>query len=410
MKIKNKLYTCLLLLLCTYSYGQMSEYNYKRELKGISEQWHNVILPNSIFGKVSQNLSDIRIFGITANHDTIEAPYSIRQSVDKISVKEVPFKALNTSHNSTGYYYTFEIPTTETINKINLDFTLQNFDWHLQLEGSQNQQEWFTIVNNYRILSIKNSITDFKFTTLAFPNSKYRFFRLLIYSSKNPTLTFAKVTQNEITNGEYRNYKIKKIKSIENKQYKQTEIDIDLQMPVPVCYLNMYIADDFDYYRPITIKYLADSFKTEQGWKYNYATLTSETLTSIEAKPFKFKSTTTQHLKIIIQNQNNQALNVDSIAVKGYVHALITRFTEPASYFLTYGNAKAIKPHYDIELFADKIPNKLSAVEMGDELRIKKEKNVEGKALFRNKTWLWGIMTGMILLLGWFSVKMMRKK
>lgn len=410
MKIKNKFYTWLLLLLCTYSYGQMCEYNYKRELKGISEQWHNVILPNSIFGKVSPNLSDIRIFGVTANNDTIEAPYSIRQSVDKISVKEVPFKTLNTSHNSTGYYYTFEIPTTETINKINLDFTLQNFDWRLKLEGSQNNQEWFTIVDNYRILSIKNSVTDFNFTTLAFPNSKYRFFRLLIYSSKNPALTFANVTQNKITNGKYRNYKIKKIKSKENKQYKQTEIDIDLQMPVPVCYLNMYIANGFDYCRPITIKYLADSFKTEQGWKYNYGTLTSETLTSIKANEFKFNSTTTQHLKIIIQNQNNQALNVDSIVVKGYVHELAARFTMPATYFLTYGNAKALKPHYDIEQFANKIPTKLSTVEMGDELRIKKEKVEEAKPLFSNKNWLWIIMTGMILLLGGFSVKMMRKK
>jgi len=74
-----------------------------------------LILPNNIFGKVSQNLSDVRIFGITANNDTVEAPYSIRQATEKISSKEVAFKTLNASHNDKGYYFAFEIPTTESI-------------------------------------------------------------------------------------------------------------------------------------------------------------------------------------------------------------------------------------------------------------------------------------------------------
>ena len=99
---------------------------------------------------------------------------------------------LNTSYNDKGYYYTFEVPAKEPINQINLNFNQQNFDWKLKLEGSQKQQEWFTVIEDYRILSIKNKLTDFQFTNVSFPNSSYRFFRLVIASDIKPELQDAR--------------------------------------------------------------------------------------------------------------------------------------------------------------------------------------------------------------------------
>ena len=61
----------------------MNEYNYKRELTGISEDWHRIELSNDILSKTSQNLSDIRIYGITPSKDTIESPYLLKNSKDK---------------------------------------------------------------------------------------------------------------------------------------------------------------------------------------------------------------------------------------------------------------------------------------------------------------------------------------
>ncbi|MBE0638274.1 MAG: DUF3999 family protein [Bacteroidales bacterium] len=409
MKLRVKLLACLLFLAYSFSYGQIKEYDYKRELKGISGQWHKIILPDEVFGKITQDLTDIRIFGITANHDTVEAPYLLRVASEKTSSREVEFNTLNTSHNEKGYSFTFEIPATEPINQINLEFGQKNFDWQIKLEGSQNQNDWFTVAENYRILSIKNEITDFQFTRLTFPGSNYRYFRLLIDSQEKPELTFASIVQQEITDGRFRNCTIKKFDLKENRELRQTEIDLELQLPVPVSHLKIDVKDSFDYYRPVTIKYLADSIKTEQGWKYYYRTLTTETLNSMEKVEFKFNSTTLQKLKIIIHNQNNQPLTIDTIHVKGYVHELLVRFTEKATYFMTYGNKTAAKPYYDIDRFSDDIPMNLTTLELGDELKTEKEEIPLADPLFKNKTWLWAIMTIIILLLGWFSVKMIRK-
>ena len=408
MKLRINAFSFLLLLICSFSYGQIKEYTYKRELKGVSEQWHKIILPNDIFEKIAQDLNDIRIYGITTTNDTIEAPYLLHLKTEKTTQKEVAFKIINTSHNDKGYYYTFEILTSEPINQIKLDFKQKNFDWRVKLEGSQNQNEWFTIADNYRVLSIENKSSSFHYTDVLFPSSKYRYFRLLINSNEKPELTLASISQQETITGTLINYSIKKFEVKENKELKQTEIEVDIDMPVPVCQMKLAIADTFDYYRPITIKYLVDSFKTEQGWKYNYSTLTSGTLNSIEKNEFTCNSTTAQKLKFIISNGDNRPLHFEKLMVTGYVHELVARFTEKASYFLVYGNKAAKKPSYDIDRFADKLPDSISLLELGNEQLIEKAAIEQSIPLFKNKAWLWAVMGLIIVVIGGFTIKMMR--
>ena len=408
MKIKITAY--LVFLFCSYSYAQINEYTYKRELNLVSKQWHKVVLPEEIFDKVLPTFNDIRIFGVTKQKDTIEAPYFMQLQTEKIITSEVNFKLLNTSYNKKGYYFTLEVPTNEAINQLKLNFKQQNFDWKLTLEGSNNQKEWFTVVNDYRILSIKNSETNYQFTNVVFPNTKYQFFRILIKSNEKPTLSIAKIVSNSSTNGSYNNYVIEKFIIIDKKNLKETELEIKLTAKVPVSSVKINLNETFDYYRPFTIKYLADSLETKLGWKYIYKTLTSGTLNSIEKNEFKFQSTLLQKLKINISNYDNEPLLIDSVQVNGYVHELIARFTKPATYYLTYGNKEAVKPNYDIKRFVSKIPETLAVLNLGKELLIDKEKVIGKEPLFKNKNWLWTVMVIIILLLGWFSIKMMKSK
>ena len=117
---------------------------------------------------------------------------------------------------------------------MNLDFKQSNFDWQIDLEGSQNQQEWFTIAENYRIISIQNQWTNYKFTKLVFPNTKYRYFRLLVKSKTDPKLATTSLNLNEITAGNYQNHAIKSIQTKEKKQQKQTEIILHFETPAVI--------------------------------------------------------------------------------------------------------------------------------------------------------------------------------
>jgi hypothetical protein len=409
MRCKRKL-TFLLLLFCTLVYGQVADYSYRRALTGVMNQWHSIVLPNEIFGKLDQNLSDIRIFGVLEDKDTLEVPYILRLVTEKLSSKEQSFHLINQSKNEKGYYYTYELGQNSSVNEILLDFKQENFDWKVNVEGSQNQQDWFSIIDNYRILSINNSQTNYKFTTITFPDAKFRYIRVQIISQKQPELLSTKVILTENVVSKYRNYKINCTKVREDKKYKQTILDIRLAEAVPVSYLKIDVKNKYDYYRPITIEYLSDSTKTPTGWIPVYNRLLEGTLNSLEKNEFKFNSMTLKEIKVIIDNQDNAALRIQSVSVKGYDHQLIARFDTPATYYLAYGNKNAVKPDYDIERFVDSIPTSLTPLMLGHEQIIKRESAKPDKPLFENKMWLWAIMGIIIILLAWFTLKMITKK
>lgn len=405
---KNSLCFLLLLLITNSSFSQIETYNYSREINGISETWHSIALPDAVFGKVSNNLNDFRIYGITEK-DTIEVPYLLKIASEKRKDEKIDFTLLNSSKKGNAYFFTFEISSEKTINEIQLNFKQQNFNWSVNLEGSQDNSEWFSIVTDYRILSIKNEQTDYQFTNIKFPKSKYSYLRLTVKSDKKPDLITAETQLSSFESPVFKNFPVKNFTTTENKDLKKTVVAIELAQALPVSLLSLKIKDSFDYYRPVSIKYLADSVKTEKGWKYNFNTLSSNVLSSLENNDLHFYSIIAKKLQIEIENFDNQPLKIEGVIAKGYEHQLVARFTEPATYFLVYGNPKANKPNYDISKFTENIPTNIAAVTLSEEKAVDKKEVSKRSPLFENKLWLWIIMGVIIALLGWFTIKMMKK-
>ncbi len=408
MRLTNFL-LCLLILTGSFSANARTrDYTYRRTLDGVSEQWHLLRLPDDIFGKVSPGMADIRVIGINEKGDTIEVPYLIRTTAEKILDKEIPFTLLNQSFSKQGYYFTFEIASSEPINQIALDFRQKNFDWKIRLEGSHDQRKWFGIIDNYRILSFQNESTEFQFTKLLFPRSRYRYYRLFVPGQENPELISASSRQHEIISGEFQHYPARITRTGEKKEARQTETEFSLPTPIPVYSIRISVRDTFDYYRPVTIKYLRDSVLTPQGWKYNYSLLRSGILRSGKRNEFITDSRFIQKLKIQIHNQDNQPLTIDSAHVSGYIYELVARFPEEAEYFLIYGNQAAVAPRYDLNHFMERVPDSLTVIEPGPEQRIRTEEANVIQPLFSNSIWLWSVMILIIALLGAFAVKMLK--
>ena len=409
MKWKTSFVCALYQLMFIAAFGQIEQYDYQHSISGIINQWHSINLPEPLYEKINPSFSDLRIFGITAEQDTIEAPYLLKIEAPTTQKEAVDFKVINKTLTKDGHYFTFELASPIAINHLQLDLREQNFDWNIKLEGSQNQQNWFIIKDDYRIISIKNQLTDYQFTTLQFPSAKYRFYRLLVKTSALVTLNKATLDlQNEVP-VDYIQYPILQQKTTNNRQRKTTVISLELAHPVPISFLKIAIANDFDFYRPVSIKYLKDSIKTEKGWHYQYENLQHQVLNSLTANEFTFKSIIAKKLRIIIQNQDNPLLSIDTVSVRGYRHQLITRFNQPAAYYLVYGRKNAPKPHYDLQRFRDKIPTSLTALSLSSVQKIPKIIIPTSQPLFTNKWWLWVLMVVIILTLGWFTMKMLKE-
>ncbi len=339
--------------------------------------------------------------------------YLLDAATDKTVRKNIAFESLNSSFNSEGYYRTFEVPEDAAVNKINLQFSRDNFDWRVILEGSQDMQEWFTVLEDYRIMAMKNELTSFSFTTLSFPESKYRYYRIRINSSEDPKLLGATIIQQETIPGKSNPVALQEWRVTENKKTGDTEIHIIFPEKRRIYQVSLDISSFYDYYRPITIKQI-DSVrvKTAPDTYQTVAraqTLNNQVLNSMEKAVFTFPGTTTSQLFLVIENGNNQPLSFENVEVRANEYSLIARFTEPASYYLAYGNERASAPIYDIVNFRNKIPDTPAAISIGEEMEQKQLVQEKSTPLFENSWWLWAVMIGLILLLGIFSINMIRK-
>lgn len=412
MKMKTQLInrTIIVFLFCfTISFGQMNEFSFKRNILEPKDNWHKIVLPEDIFSKISPSLSDFKIYGITNNSDTIEAPYILNELKANTTVKEIPFKLINTSNKDNEYFFTFETNPDEIINQIKLDFSQNNFDWLVKLEGSQNLTDWFTTKDNCRILSINNSDANYKYTNLIFSDSKFRYYRIQFNSNVKPKLLSA-VLLKEITESiNVRKYSITKSKTEINKSIKQTIVEIQLQSVFPISEIKLAVNSKYDYYRPVTIQVATDSIKTQNELNYLYYNVSSGILSSFEDHNFDFETVFAKKIKVTIDNNDNEPLEIGNIEVRGNIFELTARFDKEAEYYLIYGNRNATFPRYDIENFIDKIPTTLSYLSLGNEESISQNQDAVSP-LFENKLWLWLIMIAMILLIGWFSLSMIRKK
>ncbi|WAC40358.1 DUF3999 family protein [Pedobacter sp. SL55] len=409
MKLKLKIKLLLPLLACVLlAKAQTNTYQFKRQITEVSTTWHSVKLPDDMYQKINLGFEDLRIFGINGK-DTIEVPYLLKQRANQASLVEIPFKQLNQSAIGDIYYYTFQLTEANAINQISLDFRQENFDWKVNLEGSNDNQNWFGILKDYRILSIKNNETDYQFTKLSFPNSKYQFYRIAIKSNTQPTLTATKTTKVDTIKGIYEEVKYQTYLLKNDTENKKTVIEVGLKNAVPVSYLKLDAQSDFDFYRPIKIEYATDSIKTERGIEYHFATLYEGTISSLEAPEFNFTNTITSKLKITVSNHDNRPLRLSGLAIKGNSYDLIARFDDlKASYALYYGNEAVQSPNYEIEKFESKIPTNLTSVTVSQEQKNPSYTVKTEKPLFENKIWLWGIMAIIIALLGFFSFKMLK--
>ncbi len=386
--------------------------HYIRSIKNVQDKWHEITLPDSMVKKVKDDLSDLGILGIKKNGDTIEVPYIVKPPRPLVKNNK-SIEIINKSKVGHRHFFTFAIDNPTTINNIETVFSNNNFDWLCTLEGSNDNTQWYEILNDYRILSIVNAELNFHYTKLTFSKSNYKYYRLAIDSKDDPLLTTAFIHEYENNIQDFKPvFKPLLIKSMVkkyNKQNRETEVDVLLNEYVPIDCIKINVQDRFDYFRNVTIEGLKDSVKTEKGWIKNYFPLYTGVLNSLDSNAWHFESSRIQKLRIRIHDGDNEPLSIGTLELAGPTYILQARFIEKASYFMTYGNKHLTPPNYDISKFRVKIPENLSQLSIGEE---QSAACIEIKLnpLFEDKIYLWLIMMIIILLLGYFTMLMIKSK
>ena len=421
MKLKIKsIFSLIFLGISALGIAQKNDFLFKRAIKPNSAtEWNKIEIPLPMYEKLNQNFSDIRIYQLSEK-DSMEVPYLLSKtqftSLENETTEYIGFKILNQTKTADGYYFTLESPITADIEEIDLHFSNQNFDWKITLEGSHDQKQWFSILENYRILSIQNSKTDYNFQLLAFEKTNYKFYRIFIPSKETPILQRASMQEKFTPKIEFNKLLINNIKQTNSTKYKNSVITFSLPYKIPVYSLILNIEKNDAFSRPIEIKYLVDSVKTEKGWVKNYETFYYGKIIYYGAKDLDFSFSNNdviwaKDFQIIIENQDNTPLTIKSVNAFSPKYFIYFKPKNEENYFLFYGNKKSSLPEYDLKLIEDKV-FKLSKSDasLSDEEKLPKKEKPTKEPLFKDKGWLWGVMILIICILGFFSHRMLSTK
>ena len=94
-------------------------------------------------------------------------------------------------------------------------------------------------------------------------------------------------------------------------------LDIRLSGYVPVSMLIPEVDKQFDFYRPVQVQCLVDSVKGPDGWNYSYQNVYRGMLSSLEDNQIMLGQSKGAVFKMIIDNQNNTPLQINSVAARG---------------------------------------------------------------------------------------------
>jgi hypothetical protein len=403
--------------LTPWAWAQNSEFyhqsDFRKTIKEPAKNWHRVPIDIDVLEKVNENMTDIRVAGFL-KADTTEVGYVLHSYKSYSEQQVVYFDAINESVKDGRFFITYEQPLTkETINEITLNIDDENFSYLANLEGSQDGKTWFSILENYRIVGINDEHKSYKFTTLRFPNSNYKYYRISLDTKGEAKPFGATLLHSTFIQGDYHQWSSQNPSKSEGKSSGTTVFEYTLQQRLPFSAIAIEVADDFEYHRSITISYLADSSLTPKGeWIPFHVQAYTGVLSSYEKNRLYElpKTIFAKKIRIEVRNQNNPPLNLGKITVYQPKQELLVRFDKAYEQAeLLYGGKALYYPDYDINKFVKDLSiSELPLLSLGAEEKIDKPLPPKKEALFENPIWLWSIMGIVILLLGFFALRLLK--
>lgn len=407
MKSDSRPYILSLILLLS-SISAFSQFHYKRELKGVKSNFHELILPPEMVGKCKDGLVDLRIMRNDLK-DSIEVPYILQNEPSGPIVKEIPHEIIDRSGKDGLNYATISLGHKSVLSTIELIFEAKPFDSSLKLEGSYDNKTWYTLLEKERIGGINIDGKFYRYSTLKFASSQYGYYRVS-YPTGTPQLLNASITLSSTRGYKPENIGIASIQNEGNKEADQTISTLSLAGMMPVERIKLSVDAGLDYRRPVSIYAATDSAAVNGKYNYEYELVSSGLLTSWSDNIFSFERVITNRIRVVIDNGDDQPLNMKTPELTCSQTSILIRFGDPKQeYAVYYGAPEIDQPNYELSYLRDRIPGELISLTMENEEDLRKP--IKSRSpLDLSTTWLWGVLGLIMVAMAGFVVNMWKKK
>ncbi len=378
------------------------------QLKNVEKGWNRLELDDDLLSQMSSINTFIKVRQINKDNDTLEVPYVIVSNKKIDSTVRIQIEIVNKTTKNGKKYYTLIADSTQIISNLEFSFSGRKSLGKASLEGSNNQTDWFMISDSLLLGERQNSHQKISSKTIYDLQTLYKFYRLSLDDTKSEleSVIYEKTFS---VNPIFKKLNVNYLKYRTDKEKKRTIYRFSLNGRLPIHYLKLDIQNKFDYNRTVNLFALVDSVRTEKGTKHNYKLIETFQLNSMDSTNYAFSYPENyQHYKIVILNGNDPPLEIGRLTAYRHEYILKARFDDEGDAFIKIRSNGSF-PYYDIEKFKSRIPTDMNEMRLGDKLELEISK-AEIEPLFTNKLWLWLVMMLAVIIIGYFSLKMLKEE
>jgi hypothetical protein len=346
---------------------------------------HKIVLPTEIRSFSKEELGDFRIL----DAKSMEVPYYISQgNTQAVTSSFVECKIISKTvipKNKTTLI--FENPKA-TIEEIALSITNSDVTKTYSISGSNDQKEWFGLVNNSFLNGLENNNVTSILKPIRFPLSSYRYLKIDFNDKKTLPINVLKIGYfaSKTTFNTLLEIIPKNIKILQIPVEKKTQIYIAFDNPQIVNQISFEITKPNLFQRNAQICVNPKRARNQKGAVFP-ETLTNFELNSNQKNSFSIPQLFEKEWFIEIDNQDNPALTLSKIRFFQNPVWVIADLKANEKYTITTGNPELQSPEYDLENFKNSLDSTLPEAKIYDIKHLSSIENHTKNQSFWQQSW-----------------------
>lgn len=388
---------------------QAQEFDFSAEVQAIpADAYYRIDLSPELLGQLRLDHADLRLY----DSEGQEQPYLLRkeQAVATTSLfktYEIVDKAYKKDAIS---HLIFNNPEKEAID--NISFVVKNTDVQkrARLSGSDDQENWYVIKNNYLLHAMKSADETTELKILNFPLSDYAYFKLEIDDNWKLPINILQV-------GYYDTQRTKGLSTTfdcpvaeQKDSLKTTFLKLEFLEKKYVEKLRFEVSGADYYSRNTTVLIKKERLNKKKRTVTYFEKIGAFELNSNSLNEVTFRGISTDALYVEIDNKDNAPLKIERIEGAFLNRYLVAKLKAEAGYTLKFGDEMLRAPEYDMANFSDQIPRDAKRVIHGQIASLKATvdtKQAEGP--MDSPYLIWIVIGGVGIVLAFVSTKMIKE-
>jgi hypothetical protein len=366
--------------------GLLAQHKTTAKIETLKENGlHKIVLPAEIRSFSKEELGDFRILDAKG----MEVPYYILQEnteTNSSSFSECKILSKTTIPKSKTMLI-FENPKDQ-IDEIVLSITNSDVTKSYSISGSDDQKEWFGLVNNALLNDLENSETTSVLKTIPLPLTSYRFLKIEWNDKKTLPINVLKIGffTNKTSSSKVDEVFAKKIKIQQIPAEKKTRIHINFNRPEIVNQISFTITSPNLFQRKAQLYVHKKKPVNQKSAPFPEEIFAFE-LSSNTKNTFTIPQLFEKEYFIEIENQDNPPLTWSKIQFFQNQIAVIADLKANEKYTITTGNPNLNSPEYDLENFKNNTNSNLPEAKIYDIKQQNAEKTSLKKQSFWQQSW-----------------------